>query len=178
MANDELGEVTKLVILLEQNEAHAAALSLELKEASERVRVLKEESIPSAMEELGYKSVELGDGTKISVKGEVYASISAERQAEAFAWLESHGFGGLIKDTTTVDFKKNQTEESKKLMEFLQTLGVEFGNKRGVHSSTLKSFLKEQLAEGSDIPLETFGARSVNVASVKRPSTAKFKLGE
>ena len=53
------------------------------------------------------------------------------------------------------------------LMNYLQDGGLTVKFNESVHAQTMKAFLKEQIAKGSDIPLDLFGARPVWVATVK-----------
>ncbi|HET8689560.1 MAG TPA: hypothetical protein VFM18_23365 [Methanosarcina sp.] len=138
-----------------------------LKAAKEKARVLREETIPSAMQELGLESLKLSTGQTLSVKQEVYASIPAGNKEEAYEWLNQHGFGGLIKVSVDAQFSRGEAEVAAVLFQELQTRGLNVSLGQDVHAQTLKAFLKERIAEGDDIPLELFGARPVWSAKVK-----------
>lgn len=137
-----------------------------LKEAKERARILREETIPSAMQELGLEEIKLDTGQKLSVKQDVYAAIPAAQKEQAFTWLEQNGFGGLIKVEVTADYRKGEADAAMQLFAELQERGlqVEFG--QSVHAQTLKAFLREQLANGTNVPLDLFGARPVWTAKI------------
>lgn len=139
---------------------------LNLKEAKERARILREETIPSAMQELGLEEIKLDTGQKLSVKQDVYAAIPAAQKEQAFNWLEQNGFGGLIKVEVTADYRKGEADAAMELFQELQQRGlqVEFG--QSVHAQTLKAFLREQLANGTNVPLDLFGARPVWTAKI------------
>ncbi len=137
-----------------------------LKEAKERARVLREETIPSAMQELGLEELKLNTGQKLSIKQEVYASIPAANKEAAYDWLNTNGFGGLIKVEVAADFRKGEQEVAMQLFNRLQEEGLQVHFDQGVHAQTLKAFLKEQLSIGSNIPLDLFGARPVWTAKI------------
>jgi hypothetical protein len=173
-------------------EAEAATESAEaaLKEAKEKERILREETLPGMMQELGVQEMVLSDGNKIKVAQEVYASVPVHRKEEAWAWLEKNGYGGLIKTEVAIPFGKGDLE---KAQELLDNLASEFGITNGVlsrdvHAMTLKAFLKERLADPktelteeeaaagmSLLSLEMFGARPVETAKVVVPKAAKPK---
>ena len=138
----------------------------ELKDAKEKARVLREETIPSAMQELGLEELKLNTGQKLSIKQEVYASIPAANKGQAYDWLNDHGFGGLIKVEVTTQFGKGEQEEAVRLSEQLRAMGLQPSLDQSVHAQTLKAFLKEQLAMGTNIPLDLFGARPVWTAKL------------
>lgn len=138
-----------------------------VKKAKETVRLLREETIPGMMSELGVISFELEDGGKITVSQEVYASIPKANRPEAFAWLNDTGNGGLIKTQVITSFGKGERENAIIMKEEMQNNGFDTAFKEDVHTSTLKAFIKEQLREGNDIPLDLFGARPVMTARIK-----------
>lgn len=137
-----------------------------LKDAKERARVLREETIPSAMQELGLEELKLVTGQKLSIKQEVYASIPASNKNAAFQWLNDNGFGGLIKIEVDASFGKGEQDAAMALYQELNSRGLTASFDQGVHAQTLKAFLKEQLAQGTNIPLDLFGARPVWTAKL------------
>jgi hypothetical protein len=132
----------------------------------EFVRRLEEEDIPLAMQELGVDELKLVTGEKVSIKHDVYASLTSESKPAAYNWLEANGFGGLIKTNVSVEFGKGQIEGAESLAEDLQSRGLPVSLGRDVHAQTLKAFLREQLANGSNVPLELFNARPISKAKI------------
>lgn len=161
-----LDEMSQLVSALVDAERDVEAVEENLKRVKESARILREESIPSAMQELGLESVQLSTGQKVSVRQEVYASIPVANKEAAFNWLEEHGFGGLVKIEVVADFRKGGQEAAVALYQELQAKGLQVDLDKGVHAQTLKAFLKEQLAAGAELPLELFGARPVWTAKI------------
>lgn len=163
-----MNELGALAAALVEADREVEAAEDVLKRKKEYARTLREETLPSAMQELGLADVKLDTGQRIVVKQEVYASVPADKKFEAYDWLEQHGFGGLIKTSVAVMFGKGEMEEAQSLMLTLQEDGLAPDLERSVHAQTLKAFLKEQLSTGAEIPLDLFGARPVWTASVKR----------
>jgi len=86
---------------------------MEVKEAEEaferakaRLKELAERTLPAAMEAVGMTSVKLDNGATITMKPEVYASISEADQQDAADWLTSNGHGGIIKHEFVVTTPK------------------------------------------------------------------------
>ena len=159
-----VNELTDAAQMLVKAQDAVAEADLALKAAKEKERVLKEETLPGMMQELGVTKMGLTDGNEL-----------------AWGWLEANNFGGLIKTEVQVAFGKGELEDARKLLDDLASIGITNGViSRDVHPQTLKAFLKEQLANPkteltdeerekgmSLLNLEMFGARPVMTAKVK-----------
>lgn len=174
----ELGEVLKLVDLLQVAEEAAEKLEAELKIKKEDIRRLSQESIPAAMQALGYKEVTVKNGTEISLKKEVYCSFAENKRPAALEWLEKNNYSGIIKSHTEVYFEKGEDEKRALMERVLKELEVDYKNSRTVHPQTLKAFLKERIAAGTNIDLQVFGAVEVIEAKIKKPKKDRFTLDE
>lgn len=161
-----LDEMSQLASALIDADVDVANVEQNLKEAKEKARKLREDAIPSAMQELGLEQIVLSTGQKLTIRQEVYASIPKDRKYEAFAWLDEHGFSGLIKTEVVTEFARGDDALARKLAEELTLQGYEVELDQGVHSQTLKAFLKEQISSGAAIPLELFGAIPVWQAKI------------
>lgn len=161
-------DISRLARALVDADAAVDNANEALKEAKERARIVREETIPSAMQELGISSITLDTGEKLKVEQEVYASIPAANKNAAYAWLDDNGFGGLIKILVDAQFGKGEQEAATALMQELQERGLQVTAEQSVHASTLKAFLKEQLSKGANVPLDLFGARPVWAAKISK----------
>lgn len=171
-----LTEMTDLARALLNADLAVEEADKALKDAKERARVIREETIPNAMQELGITSMVLETGQTLKVAQEVYASIPAAQKSAAFKWLNDNGFGGLIKVSVEADFGKGEAEEAKELLQELTGRGLTTSFSEDVHAQTLKAFLKEQIAKGNEeLPLDLFGARPVWTAKVTEPTKKKSK---
>ena len=140
---------------------------IELAWKKEEARVLREETIPGIMQELGLEKIVLSDGSALSIKQDVYASIPPSNKQEAYEWLEQHGFGGLIKTEVVAHFAKNERDEAVELYRALTESGLSVALEQSVHAQTLKAFLREQIANAADMPLDLFGARPIWTTKIK-----------
>lgn len=165
--SDTLQQLTTLCAQMRDAEAEVVSAENALKERKAELFSLATEDIPGLMAELGVKKIQLETGQRIEVKDDVSASIPEANKEAAFTWLEENDFGSIIKVEVAVQFGKDQRDEALALYTKLAEEGLQPTMKRGVHASTLKSFLKERIAEGSPIPLELFGAMAYSIAKIK-----------
>jgi hypothetical protein len=179
MARISLNEMSQLARHLADAERATEEAEKALKEAKAKEATLREETIPNAMFELELKELKLSTGEKISIKQDVYASITAEKKQFCYDWLKENGFGGIIKFVVGVSFgkapddeegKKAHEEKIEALIAGLIEDGYEPDISEDVHAQTMAAFLREQIAEGNpDFPLDLFGARPVWKAKVTQP---------
>lgn len=163
----ELTQVTALAELQVRQEKFVAQLEEDLKAAKEALRKTSDVDLPNAMSEVGLTAFTLTNGHKISIKEEVYASIPKDYQEQAFMWLRDHDFGALIKNQIIAEFGKGEDEAARDAAMLLAEHGWKPQQKESVHPMTLKAFIREQLAEGHEVPLDFFGATVVNRAVVR-----------
>lgn len=147
-----------------------AILEQAAKDKKKELQRVSEQDLPEAMDAIGMAEFTLIDGTKISVKTFYSASITAERKDDAFAWLEANGHGGIIKTDVSVAFGRGDLEVAKSFLEYARGFNEAAINpelEQGVHWSTLRSFVKEQIEGGHPLPQETFGVYVGRKAELK-----------
>lgn len=158
-------------LLTQLTEAEQVVLDAEaaLKKAQGARDTLAQVTIPEHMEDaLGLEEVKTKSGVKVKVTKTIRASMG-KRKAEALAWLEKHGHGGLIKRTLSVAFDRDEQDAATALA---QQLGDEFDVKADmkVEASTLAAFVREQMEAGVDVPSDIFSVfeqRKVKVTTPK-----------
>ena len=114
--------------------------------------------LPEAMQSVGMQSFTLENGSSISVKDQMRASLPKKNKAEVANWLKEHGAGSLIKDTIVVEFPKGDASRAEELIDLLVEKG--FSNwyeDISINTGSLKALAKEKLAQGDDVPLELMG---------------------
>lgn len=142
-------------------------LEAQLKAARNSARILREETVPGIMNELGVKTLTLDDGAKVELKLDVHARISDGDKPIAFEWLVNNGYESLIRSQVTVKFDKGDMARAEALVENLRGKGIDAKNELAVHPQTLKVLLREELSSGRDVPLDAFGATCIWAAKVK-----------
>lgn len=170
MSTITLAELSALAAALIAADRAVDNAELALSEAKAKAQRLREEAVPMAMMELEITEFKMVTGEKITVKQDVFAQLSNENKPLAYAWLERHNFGGLIKTDLNVEFGRGELDSAKTLAAELLKKGLVPTLTQSVHAQTLKAFLREQMEAGNkDLPLETFGARAVWVAKAVQP---------
>lgn len=163
----DLDRLTQLADLMLQRAGRVAGLEEELKEAKGEHREIEREMLPELMAELGLSEFTLSSGKTIKVEADVTCSITEKNRNLALRWLRDNDFESLIKTEVKVVMPRGEYESAMKLAEELSQNydGVEA--KESVHASTLKSFIKEQMAEGRTPPIDLFSIFAFNKATVK-----------
>jgi len=163
----DLKEITIACNRLLELEIAISGLEEDARDLKEKARIIREETIPNALNEIGVSSITLDSGQKVTVTNEIYASIPVKNRDKAFKWLVENGFSGLIKTEVKVPFPREALDQATSFAEDLMNDGYDVTLLENVHPQTLKAFIKEQIADGNNIPLDLFGARSINIARIK-----------
>lgn len=162
-----LDELVLLVQALVNAELKVAEAEKVLSDAKNVEQRLREETIPNAMLELDLEKVKLSTGQTITIKQDVHARIPVDQREAAFTWLESNGFGGLIKTNVITEFGKGELDKAIALADSLKESGVDAFVKRDIHYQTMAAFLREQIVAAADVPLDMFGATPIWTTKIK-----------
>lgn len=108
----------------------------ELKWLNEKKKRIGETMLPDLMGQIGLTEFSLTSGRKVKIKPDIYCSAPEARMEQITAWLNERNMGAIIK------------------------------TKPSIHPSTLKSFVKERLAEDPQFPRELFGVSEVQKAVI------------
>ena len=146
--------------------------SIALSEKQDKLDKILRGYIPDIMKALRLEDFKLEDGSKITVKDDVKAHISEENKPIAHGWLRENDYDGIIKTEVTVNFGKGESADAERAREALIAAGFTDAEiNDSVHHSTLKSFVKERLVAGDNIPLDVFGVFEFRVAKIELPKT-------
>lgn len=162
---DQLAQVCRA---LSEAEAEVDRLEEKLAFAKEHARVLREETGPSLMQEIGVKEIKLESGEKVSYKQDVFSQIAKEDKPEIYKWLDDNKFGGLIKTSVQINFTRGDLEKAKKMYHQLISKQYDVTLVQDVHAQTMAAFLREQIAKGAkDFPLDLFKAKPIWKMKIK-----------
>jgi hypothetical protein len=152
-----LGTLSKLVLAHLELEREIAQKQFELGVRMEELRIINEVKIPEIFHAMGLEKFKLANGAEVEVKKFYAASITAENEAGCFNWLKEKGYDDIIKNELKLTFGKGEDEACVQLAEALEAQGYNFMNKKSVHSSTLKAFVKEHCEAGdAEFPRDLF----------------------
>lgn len=133
----------------------------------DELKNIQEKLLPEAMAMIGLSEFKLADGSKITIKDEIYASIRADKINNAVTWLDSMGLGDIVKDDVTVKFGRGDGDKAKDIVSYAQAQGYNVSEKLSIHPQTLKALVKEQLARGVEFPDEFFSVNPVKKSIIK-----------
>lgn len=169
-AMGQLGIVGELAVKMLGVQSEIDRLEEELAAKKRAFRELNEVTIPEKMMEMGITEVTLDDDTKLTMRQYYSAKISPEREEEAFAWLTANGHDGIIKSKVNCSFGRGdeETRKEEQLVRMLDNAEIPYDRKRGVHHSTLKAFVREQIESGQNFPQTLFGVYIGNQIKIRR----------
>ena len=143
-----------------------------LKEKKQNLTKLAEQDLPDLMQELNMKDFTLNNGAKVEIQDIASGSIPSAtaimrakpedrpelelRQQQCFDWLRGNNAGDLIKSNVEVQFSKGEDEACNEFTKELRERNLFYRRAVGVHHGRLNSFIKEQLADGKDVPHDLF----------------------
>lgn len=170
VSNKQFEEISKLAQMQLELEASIDAQERVLSELKDQHRRITEVAIPTAMESVGLASFTLYDGSKLTVREEVYASVRKDHAEAAYYWLDKMGLGDIIKGEIKVTLGRGEHELAGGVKETLHSVGIPFTENLSVHSKTLSATVKEQLAKGIVFPDDLFsGTVPVKKTVIKKP---------
>lgn len=165
--SDKIIGVTAMVNKSRELQQLIASKEQELADAKEKLRVLLQVEIPESMDDMGVAHIKTTTGLTVTIKSDLKANISKENQSAAFAWLEKNGFADIIKGEVVVPFDRGQIKEKRALCEKLRKQGLQPVDRENIHWQTLRAFVKEQIEQGTNVPMDVFGVYQFREAVIK-----------
>ncbi len=167
--------LTALVLRMAQLELEEGDLEYKLKETQKELRQYRENLVPELMAELGSTlfRTALG-GIEVEMKEELRASFPKDttRQIQCFAWLKETGNDGIIKREVTIQYGRDSIKWADELVQKLEEWGIgEHGTlsqEWNINHQTLLAFLRRELKDGKNVPMEVFSAFVQRYAKIKR----------
>ena len=158
VASDKLDMLTKYIQRMKICEEEVEKAEAALEEKKKTLSYLSEVLVPDLFDQLKLSDLKLESGEKVEIKRGYAASISEANQEECYKWLKDNGHESIIKHVLAVNLKKGENKEYETIKEVLLKEGVSFADKEAVHDKTLKSFVNEQMTNGSgkDFPQKLF----------------------
>jgi len=165
---DKMVQVVTLAQRLIDEKAEVKRLDDEMKAAKKALLKTERSDLPDLMQELGLTQIKLENGMVVDVQEDCTASLTNETRGPALDWMIANEYGGLIKTEVTVAYGRGERDGAVELVKKLDAQDIRANLSETVHHSTLKSFVKERLAEGDAIPMDLFNVYPFNKATVKK----------
>lgn len=153
-------------------ERQKSSLEESLKAVNGRLQHLKMKDIPEAMAAAGLGSVmSLDTGEIIKIGEMITGNIpkEGEERERALETLIDIGGEGIIKTTVIAEFPKGAYEEAERARDHLMAIGVDATIAESIHHATLKSFVKELVNAGKEVPFEDLGLYMGPLAKIEMP---------
>ncbi len=112
--------------------------------------------IPTLMQEMGLKSAEMEDGSKVDITEAFHCRIPKPRTEEAYEYLRDNNLGDLIKNQVSMSFGKGEDSNADQLKTYIEGMGFIPEVKSSVHPGTLKATLKRRHEDGISDPQDLF----------------------
>jgi hypothetical protein len=141
----ELAELSQLAERQLYYEGLIVETENKLAELKEQLRLVQEVYIPDTMDAIGMSEFKLGNGYKLTIKRDVFASIRKDFVSQAVSWLDSNGLGGIVKDEVKVNFGRGELDDVKHLLDFCNSNGLTAEEKLSVHPMTLKATVNKAI---------------------------------
>lgn len=163
----------------------------QIKELEEKLVGIKEyknkvqlERLPAAMAEARRKKIEYSDGSVLSLREFLEASVPSasaikdadaeeqealvQRKLAALNWLRGNQGSPIIKNELVIEIPKGKDNLVAEITALCDQHEIGWVRGENVHPMTLKSFLREKLRAGANIPVEIFKLVTGNKAILKR----------
>lgn len=163
--NEQIEQISKLVVQYVSLSKIVDDAEEKLKEHKKQLRKCVESDLPQAMGNM--ESFTLKTGESVSIKETLYASIPKKNKDKAARWLEANDLGSLVKEDVTVGFQKGEQDLVTDLVIMLKDEGYDYSVDESINTASVKSAIKELLADGKEVPMDLFGAYFRTVAVIK-----------
>lgn len=169
LSDENVNTISMLATQQLEFEATINEMEDEVKALKKRLRKVSEEDLPGAMLVAGVSEIKLSDGAVVSIKKDLFPTIPKPKTLLAYSWLRNNGHGSIIKNNVTIQFGMGEDEKATTLLTQLTDGGYNPVQKESVHAGTLKSFVKEQVAdpETQDLPEDLFTVFEVSKSVIK-----------
>lgn len=125
---------------------------------------VRQQQIPELMQEFGLSTVATSGGVKIKIEKGV--SVTTKSQEKLHKYMRANGAGDLIKNQLMVVVANE--EERKEVVAKLDETMCEYKPKEGVHSATLKKYVKDLLEEGKQLPPEAANVYEYEYSKIQK----------
>ncbi len=166
--NEDLHGIAVLATKQLVAQAKVSELENQLELAKAQLTTIQEIELPESMLNLGLKSFTLSDGSRLDIKTFYRGNINKNNAERAHAWIKDHGYADLIKNDVTCSFGKGEDHDALDLMDKLKEMDVDYENRKHIHASTLKAFVREQIEMGKELPLDLLGVHIGQRSEIRR----------
>ena len=81
------------------------------------------------------------------------AAIPSAKKEEAFEWLRNNNHADIIKNVVSCSFGRGEDKKAAELLSDMSKKGLVPEQKEGVHSATLRGWVRERVENGDSFPI-------------------------
>lgn len=147
----QLKELSALVNHQIDLEDRVGRLSEELKLNKTNLDKIQRGALPEMMAQLGFDALKTTEGFSVSIESGIDASIKVSDRPAAFKWLHKTGNASIIKTELKLTFTGQDKVKLETALKVLDKGNLQYGINEGVHSMTLRAFVRTELEDGKVI---------------------------
>ena len=140
----------------------------ELKACKQQLAKIQQGLLPDALFAAGLSEFKTLSGDKVLIRDDLSVSVPKDKKESIVKWLDEHGHGDIVTGKVYVDLPRGSEAERASAIDALLSVGLEPSEDTTVNTATLKSILKQHLAQGESLDLTEFGAFAWKKAEIKR----------
>src|SRR6056300_1899053 len=159
-------ELSEAIEQLKTVGARVLAAEIKLKELKSQYDYISGITIPQLMDKMNLKTLKLKDGSELSVKNRFFASIRADKKAEAIKWLRDNGLGDIVDNNISVSFGQGEDNKAVEYASLARERGFEPTQQEKVHHARLSAVMREWKEQGNEVPVDLFNTLEGNRTSV------------
>jgi hypothetical protein len=169
----DLNQITECAVEMIKIGLRLTKWQEEAKKLQDRYAELETQVLPDLMFKAGMDEFTLTGGVRLVIQDILTGSIPSKtsiencddpvqqqvleaRRKAAFDWLRKNKAKDLIRATLRAEFGPGDTAIAKKYYNDLRKAGYKVSSDENVHPQTLNKFLREKIASGALVPLDTF----------------------
>lgn len=167
-SEDVLAKITTAADELASVQARIKKAKKDIKLLEEEERELSEKTLPELMESVKLKKVTTASGVPVEVGEKIRTSLPKATAPEAFAWMEDHGHGSLVKRTFVIKFGRDDEKWADKFERDCKQRKkpLDLARDKKVEPATLNKMVRDLLDRGVEFPTELFGVFRQKVAKI------------
>jgi hypothetical protein len=171
-SDGQLARISELMAVEDQLNSAIDTHEALLSDLKQRRNEITREQLPTLMAEAGvekFKCSATGTEARLTFEADGALGTDQDEKDRKIDVLIDAGADEIVKMVVTVAFSKGEFEKAKQLAEELRERELAAFAARSIHPQTLKSWIKERMEAGDNLPLDEIGIWYGQVAKIKRP---------
>tara|TARA_R110002049_G_scaffold18223_1_gene69969 strand:+ start:114 stop:677 length:564 start_codon:yes stop_codon:yes gene_type:complete len=154
----DVNELSEAIEQFKSIGSQILAVDIKLKELKSQEKYISEFVIPEIMNKQNLKTLKLKDGSELSVKNRFFASIKADKKAEAIKWLRDNGLGDIVDNNIVVSFGQGEDNKAVEYAGLARERGYEPTQDEKVHHARLSAVMSDLKSKNFEIPTDLFSS--------------------